>query len=160
MSNYTERNLDNNREDEKQMYLIFSLGEEEFGIDISYVTEIIGILPITPTPDVPEYVQGVINLRGKIIPVMDVRIRFNKEIKEYHDRTCIIVATIKEVTIGLIVDSVVEVLSIDNEKISVPPDFNKDYKRKFVKGITNYDKKIRLLVECEKLLGEKEVNDQ
>src|SRR5476649_1859546 len=78
----------------KDKYLIFSIGEQSYGIDIKYVIEIIGIEPITEVPELPDYVKGVINLRGKIIPVMDVRLKFKKEEKEYDDRTYIIVVEI------------------------------------------------------------------
>lgn len=91
----------------KGRYLIFTLDKETYGVEIKYVTEIIGIQTITEIPELPEYVKGIINLRGKIIPVMDVRLRFKKEPKEYNDRTCIIVLDIRDLTIGLIVDRVV-----------------------------------------------------
>ena len=76
---------------QKDKYLTFRLGEEIYGIDISVVIEIIGIQPITSVPEVPDYVQGIINLRGKIIPVVDMRLRFRREFQAYHDRTCIVV---------------------------------------------------------------------
>jgi len=93
-------------------YLIFSMGDEFFGMEIRYITEIIGIQPITEVPEMPEYVKGVTNLRGKIIPVMDARLRFKKALREYDDRTCIIVVETGDVSIGLIVDSVAEVLTL------------------------------------------------
>lgn len=98
-------------------YLTFPLGNEVFGIEIKYITEIIGIQTITIVPEVPKYVKGIINLRGKIIPVVDVRLKFNKEEAEYNDRTCIIVIDIKDITIGLIVDCVSEVVDITDENI-------------------------------------------
>jgi purine-binding chemotaxis protein CheW len=97
------------------------LGEEEYGIAIGYVTEIIGLQSITEIPELPHYVKGIINLRGKIIPVMDVRLRFNKEAKEYNDRTCTIVIEVRDITVGLIVDAVAEVASITSENIVPPP---------------------------------------
>ena len=76
---------------QKGKFLTFSLGNESYGLEIKYVTEIIGIQPITEVPELPEYIRGIINLRGKIIPVMDVRLRFKKPFNEYNERTCIIV---------------------------------------------------------------------
>ena len=87
-------------------FLIFSLDSEKFGVEIRYVTEIIGFQPITEIPDMPEYMKGIVNLRGKIIPVMDVRLRFRKEPKAYNDRTCVIVLDIRDISVDLIVDSV------------------------------------------------------
>ena len=87
-------------------FLTFSLGKEAYGIEIKYVTEIIGIQTITQIPELPEYAKGIINLRGKIIPVMDVRLRFKKEPRDYNESTCVIVVDISEVCIGLIVDNV------------------------------------------------------
>ncbi|NLL04992.1 MAG: purine-binding chemotaxis protein CheW [Clostridiaceae bacterium] len=106
---------------QKDRYLTFVLGEEEYGIAIGYVTEIIGLQSITEIPELPHYVKGIINLRGKIIPVMDVRLRFNKEAKEYNDRTCTIVIEVRDITVGLIVDAVAEVASITSENIVPPP---------------------------------------
>ena len=96
-------------------YLTFNLGTESFGIEIKYITEIIGMQPITALPGLPAYIRGIINLRGEIIPVMDIRLRFGKEEIAYNDRTCIIVAKFEDVDIGLIVDSVSEVLTIPDE---------------------------------------------
>src|SRR3990172_5823963 len=91
-------------------YLTFTMGKEEYGIEIHNVTEIIGIQSITDLPDTPDFVKGVINLRGKVIPVLDVRLRFKMEEKAYNDRTCIIVVNIRNMSVGLIVDTVSEVL--------------------------------------------------
>ncbi len=97
---------------QKGKYLTFFLDQEAYGIDIRYVTEIIGIQPITAVPEVPAYVRGIINLRGKIIPVLDVRLKFHKETVPYNDRTCIIVVEIQEMPVGLIVDHVADVSAI------------------------------------------------
>ena len=92
---------------QKGRFLTFVVDEEFYGIEIQYITEIIGIQTITTIPELPEYLKGIINLRGKIIPVMDVRLRFRKQQRKYNDRTCIIVVEIKDITLGLIVDSVI-----------------------------------------------------
>jgi purine-binding chemotaxis protein CheW len=142
---------------QKDKFLTFSIGSEFYGIEIRYVTEIIGIQAITEVPELPNYIRGIINLRGKIIPIMDVRLRFKKPIKEYNDRTCVIVVDIKDVSIGLIVDSVSEVMSIADSDIVPPPDINK-YGNKYIKGIGKTGSDVKLLLDCDKLLNEDEVN--
>ncbi len=137
----------------KDKFLTFNIGKEIYGIEIEYVTEIIGLQTITEMPELPEYIMGIINLRGKIIPVMDVRIRFKKPFREYNDRTCVIVVDIKDLSIGLIVDSVSEVLSIPDENIVNPPEINKGIQNKYIKGIGNSDKEVKLLLDCHKLLN-------
>ncbi|MBP2636757.1 MAG: chemotaxis signal transduction protein [Firmicutes bacterium] len=138
---------------QKGKYLTFSLGNEFYGLEIAYVTEIIGIQPITEIPELPDYVKGIINLRGKIVPVMDVRLRFKKEFREYNDRTCVIVIDIQDVSVGLIVDSVSEVLTIAEESIVPPPDI-KAVQNRYIKGIGKVGDDIKLLLDCEKLLNE------
>lgn len=137
---------------QKDKFLTFVLGDEFYGIEVGFVTEIIGILPITEVPELPEYIRGIINLRGKIIPVMDVRLRFNKSFKEYNERTCIIVIDIKEYSVGLIVDSVAEVVNILEENIVMPPVSQTGFSGKYIKGIGKVGSDVKLLLECEKLL--------
>ena len=139
----------------KGKYLIFALGQELYGIEIRYVTEIIGIQPITEVPEMPEYVRGVTNLRGKIIPVMDARLRFKKAEREYDERTCIIVLDTNEVSIGLVVDSVSEVISIPEEEIAVPPEINRGGQR-YIKGIGKAGGSVELLLDCQRLLTDEE----
>ena len=143
----------------KNKYLIFSVGEESYGISIKYVIEIIGIEEITKVPDLPDFVKGIINLRGKIISVMDARLRFKKEEKEYDDRTCIIVIEIDGITFGLIVDNVKEVASIDESNIAPPPTVNKqeDGVRGFIEGIGKVGNDIWLFIDCMKLLTNTEL---
>ncbi len=135
----------------KGKYLIFSMGKEQYGIEIRYITEIIGIQPLTEVPDMPKYVKGVTNLRGKIIPVIDARLRFGKEERDYDDRTCIVVIDNNEIPMGLIVDSVSEVITIDDEDIVPPLDINKDG-HNFIKGIGKAGGKVKLLLDCQMLL--------
>ncbi len=143
---------------QKDKYLIFSLGEEQFGLEIKYVMEIIGIQPITEVPELPSYIRGIINLRGKIIPVMDVRLRFKKEFKEYSDRTCVIVIQIEDIAMGLIVDAVEEVLSIpDSEVVSLPE--IKQNTNRYIKGVGKVGDEVKLLLDCTKLLTEDELED-
>ena len=142
---------------QKDKFLTFSLGKEHYGIEIKYVTEIIGIQAVTGVPELPDYIQGLINLRGKIIPVMDVRLRFKKPFREYNDRTCIIVIDIKEISIGLIVDSVSEVMSISGEEVVPPPDMNKGANR-YIKGIGKVGSEVKLILNCDKLLNDSETD--
>lgn len=142
---------------QKGKYLTFLLGNDFFGLEICYVTEIIGIQPITEVPELPEYVRGIINLRGKIIPVMDVRLRFKKTFREYNDRTCVIVVDIKDISVGLIVDSVSEVMSIHDEDI-VPPQELKAAQNRYIKGIGKVGNEIKLLLDCDKLLNDEEID--
>jgi len=138
-------------------YLTFSLEDEVFGIEIKYVTEIIGMQSITKVPEVPPHIKGIINLRGKIIPVIDVRLQFGKEPVAYNDRTCIIVIDIDSVSVGLIVDNVEEVLSIDDEMISPPPSTKTGFENRFMKGIGKAAGKVQLLLDCERLLKSDEM---
>ncbi|MDD2211581.1 MAG: chemotaxis protein CheW [Clostridia bacterium] len=141
---------------QKDKYLIFFLGKEFYGIEIKYVIEIIGIQTITEVPGLPHYLKGIINLRGKIIPVMDVRERFKKVCKEYNERTCVIVIEINHLFVGLIVDQVAEVLSIPEEEIVPPPEVT-DSENKFIKGIGKVGDEVKLLINCEKLLINEEI---
>lgn len=140
-------------------FLTFSLGREIFGIEIKHVTEIIGIQEITEVPELPGYIKGIINLRGKIIPVMDVRLRFKKEPKEYDDRTCIIVIDIRGVSVGLIVDTVSEVLAIPDEDIAEPPQMKSIFNNRYIKQIGKEKGTTILLLDCEKLLTEDEFDE-
>lgn len=138
-------------------FLTFTLEEEVYGIEIKYVTEIIGIQSITKVPEVPDYVKGIINLRGKIIPVIDVRLKFGKDAIEYDDRTCIVVIDIIEVAVGLIVDNVDEVLTIGDQDIAAPPANKTGFENKYIKGIGKSGDKVQLLLDCEKLLKTDEI---
>jgi len=133
MAETMENSLEMEEDTQKGKFLTFYLDKECYGIEIKYVTEIIGIQAITEIPELPEYVKGIINLRGKIIPLMDVRLRFKKEPREYNDRTCVIVVDIKGVSLGLIVDSVAEVLTIPEQDIVEPPQMNKGFNNRYIK---------------------------
>jgi len=141
----------------KGKYLIFSMDNELYGMEIRYITEIIGIQPITEVPEMPDYVKGITNLRGKIIPVMDARLRFKKAEKEYDDRTCIIVLDSDDTSIGLIVDSVAEVLTIQDEDITPPPEINR-IGHKYIKGVGKAGGNVKLLLDCQKLLIDDELD--
>ncbi|MHC1695457.1 MAG: chemotaxis protein CheW [Eubacteriales bacterium] len=136
-------------------YLIFKVGIESYGIEIKHVTEIIGIQAITQMPELPPYIKGIINLRGRIIPVMDVRTRFKMPVIEYNDRTCIIIADISDMSIGLIIDSVSEVINITDENIVAPPELGRNT-NKFLKSIGKVGNEVKLLLEYNKLLTEED----
>ncbi|MDD4583837.1 MAG: chemotaxis protein CheW [Eubacteriales bacterium] len=138
-------------------FLTFALDTEIFGVEIKYVREIFGLQPITKVPEVPEYIKGIINLRGKIIPLIDVRLKFGKEAIEYDDRTCIIVIEINDVSIGLIVDNVVEVVTIGDEDIAEPPANKTGFENRYIKGIGKVGDQVQLLLDCEKLLKADEI---
>jgi len=159
MMDILENDLEMEEDTQKDRFLTFLLGNECYGIEIKYVTEIIGIQVITEIPELPEYVKGIINLRGKIIPVIDVRVRFKKESKQYNDRTCVIVVDIKDLSIGLIVDSVAEVITIPEQDIVDPPQMNKGSNNRYIKKIGKVGNAVKLLLDCDKLLSENELDD-
>ena len=154
LSEYVETAEDTQR----GKFLTFSIGKEAYGFEIKYVTEIIGIQEITEVPELPNYVKGIINLRGKIIPVMDVRLRFKKESQEYNDRTCIVVIDIRDISIGLIVDNVAEVLVIPPENIVPPPALKTGFHNRYIKGIGKVGNEVKLLLDCDKLLNDEEAD--
>lgn len=133
-------------------YLTFILGKEIFGIEIKYVTEIIGMQVITEVPELPFFVMGIINLRGKIIPVIDVRLKFKKEQIAYDDRTCIVVIDIDDSPIGLIVDNVAEVISLADGDIALPPGNKTGFENNYIKGIVKSGIDVILILEGPKLL--------
>ena len=152
---YTTSNAAAEEEDTQQgKYLTFILGNEVYGLEILYVTEIIGIQKITPVPDMPEYVKGVINLRGKVIPVMDVRLRFKMKVRDYDERTCIIVINVRDTTVGLIVDTVKEVSEIQQDQIETTNRFRKGYGNHFMKGMGKIGDEVKILLDAEALLFE------
>ena len=157
MANELDNIMETEEDTQKDRFLTFSLGKESYGIEVKYVTEIIGIQAVTEIPELPEYVRGIINLRGKIIPVMDVRLRFKKEPKEYNDRTCIVVVDIRNVSIGIIVDSVSEVITIPEQDVVDPPQMNKGLNNRYIKKIGKVGNNVKLLLDCEKLLTEDEL---
>lgn len=137
---------------QEDKFLTFVLNGEEYGIEIRHVTEIIGIQNITAVPDMPHYIKGVINLRGKVIPVMDVRLRFGVEEREYDDRTCIIVINIEEQSVGMIVDRVSEVLDIPKSEVEPPPKVKKGESSRFIKGMGKVDERVKILLNEYQLL--------
>ncbi len=142
---------------QKDKFLTFVIEDEFYGIEIKHVTEIIGLQAITKIPELPEYIKGIINLRGKIIPVMDVRIRFKKPAREYDDRTCIVVIDIGNISIGLIVDVVSEVLNIEEQNVVPPPEGSRGIGNRYIRGIGKVGSDVKLILDCDRLLNEEEI---
>ena len=142
---------------QKDKFLTFKIAEEEFAIPIGHVIEIVGIQKITEVPDMPDFVKGVINLRGKVIPVMDVRLRFHLPAVEYNDRTCVVVVCVGDVTIGLVVDTVSEVVNIPESNISPPPRFSSATSGRYVSGMGKIGEAVKIIIDAEKLLRDDEL---
>lgn len=141
-----------------QMYLTFAVGKEDYGVPISVVTEIVGMQRIMGIPDVPSFIKGVINLRGKVIPVMDVRLRFGMEERVYDERTVVIVLEVGNELIGLIVDRVSEVLEIQDDHIDRTSSINSGEKRSAVSGLGRVDERVAILLDVETLVSDAEVS--
>lgn len=145
---------------QKGKYMTFKAGNECFGLKIQYVNEIISFQPITAIPETEDYIKGLINLRGKIIPVIDVRLRFRQPAYEYNDRTCIIVIDVKSTVVGLIVEQIAEVVEIKEENILPPPSIGRADKvqNKYVYGIGKVGDAVKLLLDPDKLLNDEELS--
>ncbi len=153
------KELDQIEDTQKDRYLTFSLGSESYGIEIRYVTEIVGIQTITKVPELLDYVKGVINLRGKIVPVMDMRLRFRKDEITYNERTCIIIVDILDTTIGLIVDGVSEVITILEQDIEDKPNMNKTINNQYINKIGKVGNEVKLLLDCNMLVDLEEIQN-
>ena len=145
------------RTPQKDKYLTFHLAGEDYGIEIAFVSEIIGIQRVTEVPEMPEFIKGVINLRGKVIPVMDVRLRFHLEERDYDERTCIVVVYINNTTVGLVVDEVSEVTDIPESDVEPPPQTGKGKSSRYLKGMGKKDEAVKILLDIEKLLHDEEL---
>ena len=147
--------------DREGKYLTFTLADEEYGIGILKIKEIIGMLPVTSVPKTPAFVKGVINLRGKVIPVLDLRLRFGIEEIEYTERTCIIVVEVEgqaaRVEIGIVVDSVSEVLNIKGSEIEDTPAFGTKLDTSFILGMAKMEGGIKILLDIDSVLSTQEV---
>jgi purine-binding chemotaxis protein CheW len=130
---------------------------EDYGLEIRHVKEIISIQKITDVPDLPDFIKGVINLRGQIIPTLDLRMRFGMPAKEYDERTCIIITHMNEIPVGVIVDTVNEVLDIPPEMISSPPTVQRGVAHRFIQGLGRVDNEVKIILNAEKLLHDEEL---
>lgn len=142
-------------------YLSFSLANEEYGIGILKIKEIIGMMTITSIPQTPKFVKGVINLRGRVIPIVDLRLKFGMEPMDYTDRTCIIVVEIVgqsgTIQIGIVVDSVSEVLNIRADQIEKPPTFGASLSTDFISGLAKMESGVKILLDIDQVLAAEEI---
>ena len=135
-------------------YLTFALGHEDYGLEILKVREIIGMMAITAVPQVPAYVKGVINLRGKVIPVIDLRLKFGMPSIETTMETCIIIIDVHEMLIGIIIEKVKDVLDIKQEMIEASPNFGANVHTDYILGIGKINTTVKVLLNIEKILSE------
>ncbi len=147
--------------DREGKYLTFTLASEEYGIGILKIREIIGMMPITTVPQTPGFVKGVINLRGKVIPVIDLRLRFEMDAIDYTERTCIIVVEIAgqdgTIQIGIVVDSVSEVLNIEGEDIEDTPTFGTKLNTDYIHGMAKISDGVKILLDVDRVLSAEEI---
>ncbi len=132
--------------------LTFFVEGQTYGLEIQYVTDIIEIQPITVIPKIPKYIEGVINLRGKVIPVMNVRSRFGKDHIDYDERTCIIVVEMDDISVGLIVDRVSEVISVLASQLTPPPNNKTVNANKYIKHLVNTDDDVIFILDSNKII--------
>ena len=148
-----------NEDTQKDKYITFLLGDEEYAIEIKYVNEIIGMQKYTYLPDMPDYIKGVIKLRNSVYPIIDARMKFHLQEKDYGARTCIIIVTINDTTVGLIVDLVNEVLDIPEEHVAPPPKTNMKSKNNYIKGIGKLGERVKIILDIHKMFSEDELSD-
>ena len=143
-------------------YLTFFLAGEEYGIGILKIREIIGMMPITPVPKTPDFVRGVINLRGKVIPVVDLRNKFAMPAKETTDRTCIVVVEISAssgaLQIGCLVDTVSEVLNIRRADIEATPSFGTELDTRYILGMAKLEGGVKILLDIDRVLSTQDID--
>ena len=144
-------------------YLAFHLGREEFAIQVLKVREIMGIQDITAVPQTPPFVKGVINLRGKVVPVIDLRLKFGLAAAEYTQRTCIIVTQVLgesgAVLMGIVVDGVSEVLNLAGSEIEDTPDFGEEYSGGYLLGMAKVKGKVKILLDIERVLSTQDLHN-
>jgi len=137
---------------QRDKYLTFRIANEDFAIDIGRVVEIVGIQAVTLVPDMPDFVRGIINLRGRVIPAIDVRARFGMQSREYDARTCMIVVDLKGTSVALIVDTVNEVLTISETNISPPPSVRSGRSSRFVRAMGRVGEVVKIILDLDRLL--------
>jgi len=133
-------------------FLTFQLDKEVYAVNILHVTEIIELLKVTPMPEADPCMKGVINLRGKVIPVMSIRLRFEMKEVDYTAKTCIVVVRVGEIEMGIIVDSVCEVLDIDDSNITEPPTLRENSDKRFVKGMGKDKENVIIILDLDKVI--------
>ena len=143
----------------EDLYIIFFIDGREYGIEIRYLIEIIAFQPVTFVPNLPKYVKGVLNLRGKIIPVLDVRTRFGMPSIDYTENTCILILNFNNLSASLIVDGVKEVLKITKDNIEPSPGFEEANVERFVDSIGKSGDTLKILINVEKFIHEKDIKE-
>ena len=138
-------------------FLTFFLGEEEYGLEILKVQEIIGLMSITRVPRTPVFVRGVINLRGKVIPIVDLRSKFEMEAVEDTEQTCIIVVQTQGVQFGVVVDRVSEVVDLEDAHIEEAPEFGTEIDTDYILGMGKTGSRVRILVDIDRVLSKEEL---
>ncbi|MEG1971551.1 MAG: chemotaxis protein CheW [Oscillospiraceae bacterium] len=151
MSSENNVEMQERSDDLEGRYLTFFIDDITYGVELLHVLEIIGVQMITKTPGVPYYIKGIINLRGKIVPVVDVRLKLGQPEKEYDERTCIIVVNISDVSVGLIVDRVSEVVSVNDDMLSPPPESGDGIRCQILQSIAKIGNSIVLNIDIEKM---------
>lgn len=144
-------------QEERKQILTFLLNGQDYGLELIRVQEIRGFTPITPIPNMPAHIKGVMNLRGAVLPVVDMRVKFGLDAVEYTKFTVIIIAHSCGKSVGLIVDAVSDVLSASNDKIQPPPDFGGSVESRFVSGLLKTNDQLAILLDLDRLLAENEV---
>jgi purine-binding chemotaxis protein CheW len=143
---------------EVSQYLTFTLGEEDYGLEILTVQEIKGWSGITPIPNTPPHVKGVMNLRGTVIPVVDLRVKFGMAVREYDKFTVIIVVTVRDKIVGLVVDAVSDVLDIPAAEVRPAPELGARTDTRFIRGMATLSEKLVVLLDIKELLGDEELS--
>ena len=155
-----EEEIDEDSQDTMEdLYIIFFIDGREYGIEIRYLIEIIAFQPVTFVPNLPKYVKGVLNLRGKIIPVLDVRTRFGMPSIDYTENTCILILNFNNLSASLIVDGVKEVLRITKDNIEPSPGFEEANVERFVDSIGKSGDTLKILINVEKFIHEKDIKE-
>lgn len=148
----------NEKESALTKVLTFHIGEQICGVEISNIIEIIGVPHITSVPGVPYYIKGIINVRSKVVPIISTRLRFGKEEIPYDDRTCTIIIGIDDIQVGIIVDSVLDVLDVHKKNIAQSPNQNGVNDNKFIKYLLEMPDGVKLILDVNKLVYENEIH--
>lgn len=146
------------QEQQCAQFLTFLLDEQEYGLELFRIQEICGYAPITPIPNIPPHVRGVMNLRGTVLPVVDLRMKFHLAPVEYNKFTVIVIAMVEDKTVGLLVDAVSDVLQVKREEIRAAPDFGSSVDTKFINGVFETRDHLAVALNLEKLLTDNELN--
>lgn len=139
-------------------FLTFKLAEEEYGLEILKIKEIIGYIAVTSVPHTPHYVKGVINLRGKVVPIIDLRSMFNMQKIKYTKETCIIVVDVRGILMGIVVDAVSEVVNIKDSSIENTPTFGTELNTDFILGMGKVNDEVKILLNIDKILSSVEID--